>query len=274
MKTPTIECSGWRPVLEAAGFESMEGRCRFRYGGTGIVARPEGEHWLVLTAPASAAGPAPHGLWKRIEGSAEAGEGGAVWRWDLPFGESGLPGGDGDGRDDGDDAELRGRLLDWGRSSLTGIPSRDAGSAEVEALLRRWAEEPSLSVEARGLIRQVRMVPPGEGRAGPGLCCELARLPLHFRLPPGRWRCLRRAGAHAQRSFRMVRIETEEGDGDPQERWVVSVDFGGAPGAALEALFRSGLQSMRWVVRWLTPLAVLLSDPDLDLPAVDLAPWR
>lgn len=265
-----LPLTGWSVALEAAGFEPTDRRGRFRHLETGVLARFDGERWLILTAPRAlggTAGAGPYGLWKPVEPGAVALD--PVWRCDLPrgFGEGAI--------DPGDDPELQTALLDWCLASLTGRPLRDWSPPPV-TVQRQWAGDLAWSVEAHGCIRQIEPGDPADTGTAGRLICEVARLPEVQAFPAARARFVRHAVRHAQRAFRMVRVEwqpgTRSGPASGPDRILAVLDYRGVPPGAAEAVFATGMQAVHLVVRWLAPLTAVLADPALELKAIELAP--
>jgi hypothetical protein len=87
-------------------------------------------------------------------------------------------------------------------------------------------------------------------------------------LPGARRAWLREILVEAQTRARMARLGWTDSGGVAAE-----VDFSGAPRAALERLFVSGLTSVRWLVEWLEP-ADFIVDASLACRAFEVCPVR
>lgn len=248
-------------LLVRAGFEPDAAARRYCHPETGIEARFEGEHWLVLTAARAAVDGAPAGLWKRMEPEFAAPAAG--WRCDLPLGVAEAD------PDEGEDS-WRADLLEWALATFRGpVVSLDRALSFGEPVV---PESGALTVDGRGVLRQIEWDAGAEGKAASRLGCEIVRLPASGTLPDVRLRFLHHAARHAHRAFRLAQVRVRTGADGAPESIRVDVDWTGAPPAAAGALLSAALPALRLTVRWLAPLAVALADPALELRALDLAP--
>jgi hypothetical protein len=128
--------------------------------------------------------------------------------------------------------------------------------------IESWVPADRLTVQAGPLVRQGQLV------------CAPERLALRFALvhsipaglPEARREWLEEALAEAQDRWRLVRVGlTADGAAALAE-----VDFTGCPRAALEVLFPTGLDALRWVVAGLVNVADFLADAGASCRALEV----
>jgi hypothetical protein len=241
----------WTADLDALGFTSQEGA--YRRNGTLLT---PGRGWVALESakPLPDANPlrgqlSRPGLWKLVRGD------GVRRIFELP--EAALS------AEEPDDAEETSSLracVRWALDTDSGeIPAgwQPPPREEVET----WLPVSRLIVQTGPAVRQGELVHSPERLA--------VRFALVHSIPEelneGRRAWLEEVLAEAQDRWRMVRVGLTAGSAALAE-----VDFTGCPRAALEVLFPTGLDALRWVVEGLVKVADFLADPPATSRALEV----
>jgi len=258
-KTP----DAWHSALKELGFRRARNGSGFRHNG--LVVKPR-RRWLVATAR-GAKGEDPlcgrlgkPGLWKPVT------EGTKVRReFHLPLSVLSVEAVPGD--EDEEAADPLEACVRWiSATALDDVPAGWECPARDE--VESWIPDGGLTLRSGTLVRQGTLV------CGPD---RLAlRIPLvrevHAGLSEARRAWLGELLLDAQNRWRMVRIGLE---GDPgREAVMAEVDLSGAPPVVLEALFRTGLDALRWVASWLVMSAGLVADARVGSRLCEIGPER
>ena len=243
----------WREDLTKLGFVSDGGTNRYRRGG---LIFDTDDRWSELRATNGSPPPAPlreplgtPGLWKWVADRRV---------FDLPpaviapaedeFGATTTP---------------LGGCLEWALQTAAGkLPEgwQTPDRVEVES----WIPRAGLTVQFGRVVRQGTLHH-ASGRLA-------LRFPILPRVPadlsPNKHMWLEEILMDGQSRSRLVRIAfTTNGSVEAE------VDLSGAPHAVIENLFRTGLESLRWIVEWLEPVDFLV-DAGAACRAFEVCPVR
>jgi hypothetical protein len=259
MKTP----EAWRAALGELGFRRTRDGSRFRHNGLAVTPQ---RRWLVASARGGK-GEDPlcgqlgkPGLWKPVTGGTKSRR-----EFHLPLAVLSVEEVLGEGEEDAPDPlEV---CLGW--ASATALDDLPAGwECPAREEIESWIPEGGLTVRSDDLVRQGSLV------CGPD---RLAlRMPIvhevHAGLSEARRAWLRELLLDAQDRWYMVRIGFV-GEAD-RPAIAAEVDLSGAPRVVLEAVFRIGLDALRWVVLWLVRSAGLVADARVGCRICETGPER
>ncbi|MCI0456195.1 MAG: hypothetical protein L0Z62_04340 [Gemmataceae bacterium] len=233
----------WTADLDALGFTRREGS----YRRNGTLLNP-GRGWVALESARPLADADPlrdqlgrPGLWKLVRG-----DDGVRRVFELP--EAALTA---EESDESEEASSLRACVRWALDTEAGtVPEGWQPPPREE--LDAWLPVGRLIVQTGPAVRQGELVHSPE------------RLALRFALVHSipeelnevRRQWLQEVLAEAQDRWRMVRVGLTAGGAALAE-----VDFTGCPRAALEVLFPTGLDALRWVVAGLVKVADFLADP-------------
>ncbi|MDP7016050.1 MAG: hypothetical protein QGG36_09640 [Pirellulaceae bacterium] len=145
--------------------------------------------------------------------------------------------------------------LRWALATLDGAEPTGWTAPPLDEV-EQWYEKQQLIVRQEQCVRQISIV-----RSADKLALSAPIAPsVPVDLPAERMSWLREVMRETQDRWRMVRVGLVDGSADSSPAAVAEVDLTGAPAAAVESLFVTGLESLRCAVQWSCQSADLLAD--------------